>query len=493
MHYQSFPGQQGNSLSADKLSTMRFPDLTGKRFLDLGCNEGFFCGYAQFSGAAEVVGLDQSAKAIRKAQKRFPECRFLNQSWDTLPEGEFDVILLASSLHYADEQEEMIHRLMQKLTPEGLLVLEVGIAPGGKDDWINVKRSIDERLFPTRTKLGNVLKPYAWKIIGHSVKQQGDPLQRYVVHISPMKPFVYLILEPPGTGKTTIGRTLFVESGVTLISGDRLYGMVARDKATVSQALEAIIKDRYKEYEVANMTRRTFDWGDVTRRVIDAGLLIELVDFWMTHLGIGDAAIDSYVPEEHQERVRQLFEDNGYVPVLLKWQVERSMCSPRTAQTQAEDYQVYLEQQSAKAEVGVSVTRLKPNGLRWHLDRPTAKETLLPDESLLITGWVVPDTAPKTVMQSFVRYQDQVRQQPFKRSRPDVIEACFGATYVPDGFKNLLVGFRVEVDQTALAQEVTVGVVLDGVEVPLAVITLGQSISKAGKNAVNRLRKKLRV
>lgn len=135
MYYQSFPGQTGNSISSEKLEALRFPDLAGKRFLDVGCNEGYFCGYASFSGATESVGLDQSKVAIRKAQKRFPQCAFHNQSWDRLPEGSFDVILLASALHYAEDQEALVHQLMSKLTPNGLLILEVGIAQGGKANF----------------------------------------------------------------------------------------------------------------------------------------------------------------------------------------------------------------------------------------------------------------------------------------------------------------------------------------------------------------------
>jgi hypothetical protein len=49
--YQSFPGVKGASESLAKLRALRLPSLQGKRFLDVGCNEGFFCGYARFDGA----------------------------------------------------------------------------------------------------------------------------------------------------------------------------------------------------------------------------------------------------------------------------------------------------------------------------------------------------------------------------------------------------------------------------------------------------------
>lgn len=44
--YQSFPDQAGGSHSFDKLTQLRLPPLAGRSFLDVGCNEGFFCGFA---------------------------------------------------------------------------------------------------------------------------------------------------------------------------------------------------------------------------------------------------------------------------------------------------------------------------------------------------------------------------------------------------------------------------------------------------------------
>ncbi len=152
--YQSFPGVKGSSESLAKLRALRLPSLQDKRFLDVGCNEGFFCGYARFDGAAEVVGIDQSKVAVDRAKARFPDCQFFDQSWEQLPEGKFDVILLASALHYAEDQAALIHRLMDSLQDDGTLVLEIGLAPSGESEWVRVKRSIDERLFPSRGKLG---------------------------------------------------------------------------------------------------------------------------------------------------------------------------------------------------------------------------------------------------------------------------------------------------------------------------------------------------
>jgi trans-aconitate methyltransferase len=113
MQYQSFPGVKGSSESLEKLKALRLPSLKGKKFIDLGCNEGYFCGYALFAGAAEITGIDRSAAAIGLARSRFPECTFLSQSWEQLPDEKYDVILLLSALHYAEDQEALSAWLMR--------------------------------------------------------------------------------------------------------------------------------------------------------------------------------------------------------------------------------------------------------------------------------------------------------------------------------------------------------------------------------------------
>ena len=39
-----------------------FPELQGKKVLDLGCGYGWHCKYAAQMGAAEILGIDSSEK-----------------------------------------------------------------------------------------------------------------------------------------------------------------------------------------------------------------------------------------------------------------------------------------------------------------------------------------------------------------------------------------------------------------------------------------------
>src|SRR3546814_2465756 len=72
--YQSFPDASGDSRTLEKLKALKLPELGGLGFLDVGCNEGFFCGFAKFQGASRAVGIDQSRPFIERARARFPAC-----------------------------------------------------------------------------------------------------------------------------------------------------------------------------------------------------------------------------------------------------------------------------------------------------------------------------------------------------------------------------------------------------------------------------------
>src|SRR3546814_3235331 len=105
-----------------------------------------------------------------------------------------------------------MHRLVERLTPNGVLVLELGIASSEKSEWIRIRRGIDERYFPSMPKMREVLVDYAWKWMGRSVTQDGDPVGRHVIHVSRRRPVAYLLMQPPGYGKSSLASRLFVRS-----------------------------------------------------------------------------------------------------------------------------------------------------------------------------------------------------------------------------------------------------------------------------------------
>lgn len=213
MAYQSFPGEPGDSDSPAKLKALALPALQGKTVLDVGCNGGYFCGVAMAAGAAGVTGMDANAAVIEQARARFPGPTFLARSWDHLPEARFDVILLLSSIHYADDQPALIASLVSRLEDDGVLVLEMGIAHGEQAQWVAVDRVMDVRYYPTMAMMGQVLAGYNFRLIGKSVMQAGDPIPRYVFHIRRKRQTVILCLDGSGVGKSSLCRSMQQVSG----------------------------------------------------------------------------------------------------------------------------------------------------------------------------------------------------------------------------------------------------------------------------------------
>lgn len=479
MQYQSFPDVKGGSNSLDKLSALRLPPLAGKSFLDVGCNEGFFCGFALFEGASHIVGLDRSAQAIRRATARFPGVSFVQSSWDTLPEGQFDIITLLSALHYAEDQEALIHALMGKLTETGVLVLEIGMAPGTENAWVSVKRSIDERVFPTRAKLGSVLAKYAWKVMGHSVNQAGDPLQRYVVHVRHKQPFVYLLLDDPGSGKTTLARHLFAPRKIPVVSGDKIYQRIATGQLKgVPSGIQELVE---REFTTARIDK-------VTRQLFDAGFAADLVALWTRQVKYRDFALDTYVPEEWRPVVAEEFQILGFYPVAMNLPT-KPLPPARTSIVRAKEYHEFLTKH-APAPQGPTVVihRSKPAKntppLRWHLDSPQDGERMDDsDGQLRVSGWLVSTTEPQgAITIRLITANKEVACRPLSRKRPDVLKAVFGATEAaPAYWQEKPCGFQLQASVEQLRQGLALYAEVDGENFELARLELNTA-SQQGKN-----------
>ena len=390
--YQTFPDANGASRTIDKLAALKLPDLAGLRFLDVGCNEGFFCGFAKFQGAKRAVGIDQSRVFIERARRRFGDCEFYQQTWETLPKGEFDVILLASALHYADDQAELVARLVEHLSLDGVLVLEIGIVSKRENEWVKVDRGIDQRYFPTMAKLTEVLAPFAWKWMGPSVSQSGDPVARHVVHISRRRPVAYLLLQPPGYGKTSISARLFSPAGVPVVSGDQQISLIAQGKKPVSEALHEAINRDYSPFRLDQTVQRVFDQGvgaELIALCAKAGNTAE------------DLALDMYVPVEHHGAVEKAFSDEGYLPVLMLW--DRVGASPTTEQTQEERARAYY------LSLPGSNSRASPRKQHGPGVVGFVDDVRVSDGEVVVKGWAV-DESGRLPAQLTVRIRGQLFQ-----------------------------------------------------------------------------------
>lgn len=330
--YQTFPYRTGSSNSLEKLACLALPPLAGKSFLDVGCNEGFFCGYAFFEGARSVLGIDREASFLAAARRFFPECTFLEQNWEDLDQTKkFDVILCASALHYAADQEKLLHALAGMLGPDGLLVLELGIAPGPETQWVEVRRSIDVRSFPTQSLLESILKEYAWKYMGQSPRQGGDPLPRSVYHIRRKKPYLFLLLQEPGSGKTSIRREIF--SAHAAIVGDMLISQIAAGQIACAEPLRACLARNFNPARISQ----------AVRRMCAAGLLPAYLALALSRAEGRTAVYDGFIPAEYHGIVEAYCTAQGYVPVLLRGGARGSLKDAGAhARQEARKYQMYL-------------------------------------------------------------------------------------------------------------------------------------------------------
>jgi SAM-dependent methyltransferase len=207
MTYQSFAAG-GDSDSPGKLARLHLPaDLTGLSVLDVACNEGFFCQEAWRRGAARVVGLDKNPDFVERAKQRDSKTEYLEMDYLQLPSlaERFDVILLLSAMHYALDPQKLLIDILDLLAPNGLFVLECGVAPGRRPEWVTVERPVGDVVrHPTHAMLIKALRRASVRRIGTSVNQVGDPIDRYVYHARPLKPIVMLVAGPSGSGKSTL-------------------------------------------------------------------------------------------------------------------------------------------------------------------------------------------------------------------------------------------------------------------------------------------------
>jgi hypothetical protein len=204
-----------------------------------------------------------------------------------------------------------VRRLVEQLTDDGVLVLEMGIVSSQENAWVEVERGIDRRSFPTMSKLRDVLDDYAWKWMGRSVSQDGDPVGRHVVHVSRRRPVAYLLMQPPAYGKSSIAAGLFPPAGIPVVSGDQTIADIAQGKLATTSELREAITLNYSPFRI----------DEVVTRVFAAGLGTELVAEWAKQAEAGkcDFALDAYVPPEQHGQVERALQDLGYLPVQLRW------------------------------------------------------------------------------------------------------------------------------------------------------------------------------
>jgi SAM-dependent methyltransferase len=105
------------------------PELRGRRIVDLGCGFGWFCRWAREQGAANVLGLDVSARMLETARERTSDHRITYTHADLerlrLPSSSFDLAYSALALHYVENLRGVFACVRQALVRHAHFVFSV--------------------------------------------------------------------------------------------------------------------------------------------------------------------------------------------------------------------------------------------------------------------------------------------------------------------------------------------------------------------------------
>ena len=201
MPYQSFLGGEGNSKSLQKYESLNLnPELIrNASVLDIGCNEGYFCFKAAELGAKSVIGIDKTKKWIDAANTRntYESILFIHSDLSylsTIAQESIDVVLLLSTMHYLCNPENLdingipkiFEAIIMLLKKGGTFIFEGGVEMNNiENKFVRIDRRIGDTVYhPTRTKIEDIFSRVfsKYQYIGQSVKQGGDPIDRYVYY-----------------------------------------------------------------------------------------------------------------------------------------------------------------------------------------------------------------------------------------------------------------------------------------------------------------------
>lgn len=120
-----------------------FPDLYGKKVLDLGCGYGWHCKFAAEQGAESILGIDLSEKMIAEATKQnsdehiiYRVCRLDEYDY---PANAWDCVVSNLVLHYVEDLEAVFRKVHDTLKSDGTFLFNIEhpvFTAGVGQDWI---------------------------------------------------------------------------------------------------------------------------------------------------------------------------------------------------------------------------------------------------------------------------------------------------------------------------------------------------------------------
>lgn len=227
-------GEKGQTDSSYKLTRLKFPDsLSGKSVLDIGCNEGFFCNQALKRDAARVVGIDMDERFLNRARNFYsdPRLTFVHQGWTSLPEGQFDLMLWTSAMHYELDPQKILNVIVQHLSVSGTFILECGVQMSPRKEMVYSMRHDGGLWYPTLPLIEDMLSKagFSYRMVSGAELVGTDPIPRVVFHCKRKVPSVMMITGTSGDGKTGLAGQLY-DAATKVISLDHFISRIAQSK-----------------------------------------------------------------------------------------------------------------------------------------------------------------------------------------------------------------------------------------------------------------------
>ena len=120
-----------------------FPELAGKRVLDLGCGYGWHCKYAAEHDAARVLGIDASKQMLDEAHRRHADPRIEYRRCGIedyeYPEHAWDLVVSNLALHYIEDLDAVFANVRRTLTPGGTFLFNIEhptFTAGVDQNWV---------------------------------------------------------------------------------------------------------------------------------------------------------------------------------------------------------------------------------------------------------------------------------------------------------------------------------------------------------------------
>ena len=116
-----------------------FGDLSGKRFLDVGCGTGELAAAAVSRGAA-AEGLDFAATMVEKASEKYSQIAFREGDAEQLPyaEASFDAVVCSFGLLHMSNPDRALQEARRVLKPSGRYTFTVWCGPDQGADFFKL-------------------------------------------------------------------------------------------------------------------------------------------------------------------------------------------------------------------------------------------------------------------------------------------------------------------------------------------------------------------